>query len=168
MAEEKEKAAEKPPMNLKKMLSIMFAVVNCVVVGGGTYMAYAGTLGFRTPKALEEDLNREMVEFRKSQEEPAILYAMDPFNTNLEGLPRRFIRVELSVEMYDKEGFEELVTLGGQGRDAIIRILNGKHFDDIETVQGKLQLKNDIISYLNDSLKRGVVKNVFFTKFQVQ
>jgi flagellar FliL protein len=167
MAEEKAESA-KPPVNVKKILSLLFAVVNMVVVGGGAYLVYASTLGHKTPAALDEDLNKEMVEFRKTLDEPAIMYNMDSFNTNLEGLPRRFVRVEMSVEMHNKEGFEELVTLGGQGRDAIMRILNGKHFEDIDSVQGKLKLKNDIIAYLNDNLKRGVVKNVYFTKFQVQ
>jgi len=158
----------KPPINLKKILSLLFAAVNLVVVLGGAYLVYSGTLGHKTPAALDEELNKEMVEFRKTLDEPAIMYNMDSFNTNLEGLPRRFVRVEMSVEMHNKEGFEELVTMGGQGRDAIMRILNGKHFDDIDSVQGKLKLKNDIIAYLNDNLKRGVVKNVYFTKFQVQ
>jgi flagellar FliL protein len=169
MAEEKEGAAPaKPKMDMKKILVILFLVANVSTVGGGAYLVYAATLGFKSPKVTEEELSKEMNDFRKTLEEPAIYYTMDAFNTNLEGLPRRFIRVEVSVEMYDKEGFEELVGLGGHARDSIMRILNGKKFEQIETVQGKLQLKNDIVSYLNDALKEGVVKNVYFTKFQVQ
>ncbi len=166
MAEAEEKP--KPKVDMKKILAMIFVVANTFTVGGGAYMVYASTLGFKSPKLNEDELNKEMVDFRKTLEEPTIYYTMDPFNTNLEGLPRRFIRVEVSVEMYDKEGFEELVTLGGHARDSIMRILNSKHFDQVETVQGKLHLKNDIIAYLNDALKRGVVKNVYFTKFQVQ
>jgi flagellar protein FliL len=167
MADEKE-APAKPKTDMKKIMVMLFLAINVSTVGGGAYLVYAATLGFKSPKVTEDELNKEMLEFRKTLEEPSIYYTMDAFNTNLDGLPRRFIRVEVSVEMYDKEGFEELVTLGGHARDSIMRILNGKRFDQIETVQGKLQLKNDIISYLNDALKRGVVKNVYFTKFQVQ
>jgi flagellar FliL protein len=167
MAEQKDEQA-KPALNIKKILTWAFAVVNLVVVGGGAYLVYAGTLGHRSPAAYESDLNSELVDFRKLLDEQPVMYTMDAFNTNLEGLPRRFVRAEVSVEMYDKEGFEELVTLGGQSRDAITRILNSKKFDEIETVQGKLQLKNDIISHLNEALKRGVVKNIYFTKLQVQ
>ena len=155
-------------MDAKKLMALAFVLVNTITVGGGAYMVYAATLGFKAPTLTEDELNKEMVEFRKTLEEPAIFYTMDPFNTNLEGLPRRFIRIEVSVEMYNKEGFEELVTLGGHARDSIMRILNAKHFEDVESVQGKLHLKNDIIAYLNDVLKVGVVKNVYFTKFQVQ
>jgi len=167
MAEEKE-AAAKPAINFKKILAIAFVAVNFITLGGGAYLVYAGTLGHESAIAKEADLNSELIEFRKSLEVAPVIYTMDAFNTNLEGLPRRFVRVEMSVEMYDKEGFEELVTLGGQSRDAINRILNGKKFDELETVQGKLKLKNQISSHLNEALKRGVVKNIYFTKFQVQ
>lgn len=168
MAEEAEGQKEKPKLDLKKIMVMAFIFVNVLTVGGGAYLVYAATLGFKSPVLTEEELNKDYKELRKILDQPAIYYTMDPFNTNLEGLPRRFIRIELSVEMYDKEGFEELVTLGGHARDTIMRILNSKHFDQIETVQGKLHLKNEIVAYLNDNLKRGVVKNVYFTKFQVQ
>ena len=164
MAEEQ----EKPKMNIKKILTIGFVALNFLVVSSGAYLTYAGTLGYKTASVANEKLDKELVEFRKSLEEEPILYTMETFNTNLDGLPRRFIRVEMNVEMYNKEGFEELVTLGGESKDAITRILNSKKFADIETVQGKLHLKNEMISHINDSLKRGVVKNIYFSKFQVQ
>lgn len=166
MAEENKQ--EKPKTDLKKILKLLFVGLNFVVVGGGAFLVYSGTLGHKSPKATEEELNREMVELRKILDEPPVLYSMDIFNTNLDGLPRRFVRVEVSVEMYNKEGFEELVTLGGQSRDAITRILNNKKYAQIESVQGKLQLKNEIVAHLNGALKRGVVKNIYYTKFQVQ
>ncbi|OFZ12429.1 MAG: hypothetical protein A2Z20_06700 [Bdellovibrionales bacterium RBG_16_40_8] len=159
---------EKSKKNIKKILSLLFIVVNFAAVGGGAYLAYAGTLGHETPLTSDGDLKKQFDRLRQELEEPAVFYSMEPYNTNLEGLPRRFVRVEMSVEMYDKEGFEELVILGGESRDVITRILNGKKFEDLETVQGKLQLKNEVVTHLNDALKRGVVKNVYFTKFQVQ
>jgi flagellar basal body-associated protein FliL len=165
---DKDTTESKPKFDVKKILTYAFAAFNFFVVGGGAYLAYAGTLGHKTKTASEIELNQELVEFRKSLEEPAVVYSMEPFNTNLDGLPRRFVRLEMSIEMYDKEGFEELVTLGGQSRDAITRILNSKKFEDLETVQGKLHLKNDLATHLNDALQHGVVKNIYFTKFQVQ
>ena len=38
----------------------------------------------------------------------------------------------------------------------------------VETVQGKLHLKNQIIAELNNELKKGVVKNVYFSELVVQ
>ena len=167
MAEEKEQDA-KPALNLKKILTMAFVAVNLLGVSGGAYMVYASTLGQQQSVKMEEELNQEMVKLREYLSEEPVLYTMDTFTTNLDGLPRRFVRVDMSVEMYDKEGFEELVTLGGQSRDFIVRILNSKRFDDVESLQGKLHLKNEITAHLNDALKRGVVKNVYFNNFHVQ
>lgn len=155
-------------LDLKKMLSIVFVVVNFGVVGGGAYLAYAGTLGHVNPSISDEELNEEINKLRTELQTTPVTFAMETFNTNLEGLPRRFIRLEMSVEMYDQEGFEELVTMGGEARDSIMRVVNSKRLQDIDSIQGKLNLKNEVSATLNGLMHRGVVKNVYFTKFQVQ
>ena len=50
----------------------------------------------------------------------------------------------------------------------VIRVMNSMRFDQIESVQGKLKLKNEIIASLNSVLENGVVKNVYFSDFVVQ
>ena len=70
--------------------------------------------------------------------------------------------------MLDEEGYEEVINLGPEARDSIVRILNEKRFGDVETVQGKLHLKNQIASELNVFLQQGVVKNVYFSDFVIQ
>lgn len=160
--------AAKPGLDLKKIATLGFIVVNLVVTGGGAYLTYASTLGYKQKVVSERDLASIRETLQKELELEPILYTMETFNTNLDGLPRKFIRLELNVEMYSQEGFEELFSNDGQARDALMRILNGKKLEDIETVQGKLHLKNEIALQLNDLLHRGVVKNVYFTKFQVQ
>jgi flagellar FliL protein len=157
-----------PPKDIMKIVGMIVAALNVVISGGGAYLVYNATLGHKSPVVYEEELRLEYEALQKELQQEPIFYTMEVFNTNLEGLPRRFIRVEMSVEMYDKDGFEELVTLGGESRDTIVRILSSKQFPQIETVQGKLNLKNEIIAHLNSTLDRGVVKNIYFTKFQVQ
>jgi flagellar protein FliL len=158
----------KPGINLKKLLLIAFIAVNFITVGSGAYLVYAATLGYQPKVVSEAQLAKILDEARAGLQGEPVLYAMETFNTNLDGLPRKFIRLEVNVEMYSQEGFEELVTQDLKSRDAVMHILNGKTFDDLETVQGKLHLKNEIVAQLNELLQRGVVKNVYFTKFQVQ
>ena len=93
---------------------------------------------------------------------------METFNTNLNGIPRRMIRAAVTLEMLDDEGFEEVVLLGAEARDSVLKILNSKQFDEIESVQGKLLLKNQIITQVNGFLRKGVVKNVYFSDLVVQ
>jgi flagellar protein FliL len=97
-----------------------------------------------------------------------VLYTMPVFTVNLAGQPRRLIRVEMTFEMLDKEGFEEIVRNSPLARDEIMRILNRTTFDDIETIQGKLSLKDKIAVTLNESFKAGVVKDIYFNDFIVQ
>jgi flagellar protein FliL len=160
--------AAKPKRDFKKILTLLFAVLNISVLGGGAYLVYVSTLGVENKKLSNEQAERNLASFEDSLRGNPVLYTMSPFNTNLEGVPRRLIRLDLSLEMMDEEGYEEVIGISPHARDSIMRILNGKSFTDVETVQGKLHLKNQIISDLNQSLKKGVVKNVYFNELVVQ
>ncbi len=159
---------EKPKRDIKKLMAMVYVAVNIGAMGLGSFLVYVSTIGHKPPAANSEELNREIASFRKTLLEKPMTYTMETFNTNLQGLPRRMIRVEMNLEMLDAEGFEEVINLGARGRDSIVRILNNKAYDDIETVQGKLHLKNEIIAQLNSQMERGVVKNIFFSNFVVQ
>jgi flagellar FliL protein len=170
MSKEKEAATkeEKPPKDWGKLLTLLFMVVNLATLGGGAFLVYSSTLGFHPPVITEKDAEVELKKKQEGQEANPVVYTMDPFVVNLEGQPRRIIRTVLSLEMLDEDGFEEVVRLGAKTRDSIVRLLNGKSYSDVETVQGKLFLKDQIASILNQELKTGVVKDVFFNEFVVQ
>ncbi|MNU05152.1 flagellar basal body-associated protein FliL [compost metagenome] len=55
-----------------------------------------------------------------------------------------------------------------KARDKIVRLLNDNAFSDLETIQGKLFLKDKIAMEVNSILHRGIVKDVFFSDFVVQ
>jgi flagellar protein FliL len=139
-----------------------------VGLGVGTFLVYSSTLGHESSVLLEKQAQKELTEFEASLRTEPVLFTLKQFNTNLDGVPRRLVRMEVSLEMLDEEGFEEVVGLGPQARDAIVRVINSKSYSDIETVQGKLQLKTQIAAELNDFLQAGVVKNVYFSDFVVQ
>lgn len=154
--------------SIKKILLMAFVVINFITVGGGAYLVYGATLGYQPKVVSEKELAEILDKTRAELQGEPVFYTLETFNTNLNGLPRKFIRLEVNVEMYSREGFEELITNEMIARDSVMHILNGKTFGDLETVQGKLHLKNEIVASLNELLQRGVVKNVYFTKFQVQ
>ena len=166
-ADEEQKPVKKViPWGL--ILKSLFVLVNIGTMAGGSALIYASTVAHQ-PKAITEE-SAEAERKRKQEELEAhpVMYTMDPFAVNLDGVPRRFVRTVISVEMLDDKGFEEVVSLGAQTRDAIVRLLNGKTYGDLETIQGKLFLKDQIASVLNQQLKQGVVKDVFFSEFVVQ
>lgn len=165
MAEEQNAA---PPRDFKKILTFAFMGVNVLVLGAGAYLVFMSTLGVKPKVLSNEQAEKEIAQFEEKLRGEPVMYTMAPFNTNLDGVPRRLIRLELSLEMMDEEGYEEIINISPQARDSIMRILQSKSFTDVETVQGKLHLKNQIVAELNTSLRKGVVKNAYFSELVVQ
>ena len=159
---------EQPTRDIGKILLIGYLSLNLTAMAIGSFLVYRATVGYETPAARSAALDREIASFRASLQDRPLVYTLDQFNTNLNGIPRRLIRVEMNLEMLDAEGFEEIILSGPQAKDAVVRILNAKSFDDVESVQGKLHLKNEIIAQLNGLLERGVVKDIYFSDFVVQ
>lgn len=151
------------------IMQIAFAVVNLSVTGFGAYLVYASTLGWKIPQITEAKLEAEATPAEFETTEPYI-YTMDKFTVNLDGEPQKTIRMEVSLEMLGKDGYEEVINAENRAkaRDRIVRVLNEKSFQDLETIQGKLFLKDRIAFEVNTVLKRGIVKDVFFTDFVVQ
>jgi flagellar FliL protein len=72
--------------------------------------------------------------------------------------------------MLGKEGFEEVIDNENRAkvRDRVLKILNEKTFAEVESIQGKLFLKEKIAQEINSTLNEGVVKDVYFSEFVVQ
>ncbi len=176
MAEQKDPKADagKKALPMGLILQVLFAVVNLGVTGMGAFWAYSGTIGWHPPVITEEQQKAQHDEEVKMAEEEAkagpLIYTMDKFTVNLDGEPKRTIRVEVNLEMLGKDGFEEIVNSDNRAkaRDRIVRVLNGKTFDELETIQGKLFLKDKIAMEINSILDKGVVKDIYFSEFVVQ
>lgn len=171
MSETTEQKSAAKPKNMGMILQIVFAVVNLSVMGGGAYMVYASTMGWESPKITEEDASRELASVSSSEAELApMVYTMDKFTVNLGGEPKRTIRLEVNLQMLGKDGFEEVMEPENRAkaRDKIVRVLNEQVFNDLESIQGKLFLKDKIAMEVNGILHKGVVKDVYFSDFVVQ
>lgn len=176
MAEKKDekKGPEKKPLDMMLIMQVLFAVVNVAVVGGGTMLVYKSTLGWHPPTITEQRLAaekeaREIASVGENDTGP-LIYTMDKFTVNLDGEPKRTIRVEVNLEMLSKDGFEEVINSENRARsrDKIVRMLNEKNFSELESIQGKLFLKDRIAMEINNILDKGVVKDVYFSEFVVQ
>lgn len=166
-------SAEKAPAKKKDLgliLQIGFAVLNLAVMGGGVYLVYASTIGWDSPRITEEQLSRDLASTGSEVDTTPMIYTMDKFTVNLGGEPKRTIRVEVNLQMLGKEGFEEVMEPENRAktRDRIVRLLNEKSFSELDSIQGKLFLKDKIAGEVNSILRRGIVKDVFFSDFVVQ
>ncbi|NBW99779.1 flagellar protein FliL [bacterium] len=175
MAEEKKAEQSKKPLNVKLIMMIAFVIVNIGVTGYGAFLVYSSTLGWTSPAITESQIVEEKKKLKEMMSSPdqeggPLVYTLDKFTVNLSGEPQRSIQIEVNLEMLSKEGFEEIIDQENRARtrDRIVRILNDKTFSELETIQGKLFLKDKIASEVNSILDRGVVKDVYFTAFVVQ
>lgn len=164
-----EESSNKTPKKFSgNMIGLIFAAINICLMSGALFLIYSSTLGAKVNAVHNEQLEEQMQEFYKTYEQGPVMYKMETFNANLYGLPQRMIRIDVSLEMLDAQGFEEVILNKAKTRDSMIRVMNSKRFDEVESVQGKLKLKNEIIASLNSILDKGVVKNVYFSDFVVQ
>lgn len=152
----------------KQIVTIAFIVIDLIVMLGSTYFIYTQTKGRVYHSVTEKEEFKKLEEERVFKEDEPILFTMDPFIINLNGFPKRVIRMTVNLEMLDEDGFEEVITLGSKARDVIVQLINSKNYQDIASIQGKLLLKDEIALNLNQSLKSGVIRDVYFSDFVVQ
>ncbi len=168
--ETKEKKKFKAPSlgGIIAMLPKLLLGLNVLGMGLGGYLAYMGTIGL-TPKVIREmDARKYIYEEAVFKDRP-VTYSLDPFTVNLaDKEDDRIVQVKVTLEMLDEDGFEEVVSMGAHARDTIVHILNGKQFADLQTIQGKLFLKDEITVALNQQLKRSFIKDVYFSRFVLQ
>lgn len=151
---------------LKKLVVAVLVTLNVAVLGLGSYWVYISTIGYDYPKVTESSL-REPASLKDKFGQAPMIYTMDKFVVNLSGMPKRTIRLQVNLDMISPVAFQEIMDFDNRAkaRDKIVRILNEKTFDDLETIQGKLFLKDKIVAEVNQVLDKGLVKDVYFTDF---
>jgi flagellar FliL protein len=55
-----------------------------------------------------------------------------------------------------------------QLQDAILLLVGNKTFDELRDLQGKLQLRAELMEKLNKIMQKGQVRKIYFTDFVVQ
>jgi len=97
------------------------------------------------------------------------LYEMEPLIVNLErSKGKRYLKVKMSFELNKESVLPEVEARMPQIRDAILLMISGKAFSDVSTVEGKLALRDDLVTRINGLLETGFVKRIYFQEFVVQ
>ena len=154
---------------LQLLLNSLLILLNLCGLGTGAFWVYSSTLGYESPYIIEEAL-RKPANLPDSVEKGMNMYTMDKFLVNLSGQPQRQILLQINLDMLNAQSFTEIMDADktARARDSIIRLLNDKSFSDIETIQGKLFLKDKIVEEVNKVLLVGLVKDVYFSDFVVR
>lgn len=79
-----------------------------------------------------------------------------------------YVKASLTIELDKVEVVEETHNRMPQIRDSILLLVGNKTFEELHDLQGKKQLKAELVSKINSFLQTGKVKAIYFTDFVVQ
>lgn len=152
-----------------KIIIIIAVVVVLAVVGGAVGLKFfaPGLLPGSAENTPEEEAEPE--EKEAGAAELGALKPLKPFIVNLaDPAGRRYLKLNMTLELDTPEAVAEVDTRMPQIRDAILILLSSMRFEDIRSIEGKMRLRGQIIGRCNTILTAGKVKNVFFSEFVVQ
>ncbi|ABB33315.1 flagellar basal body-associated protein FliL [Geobacter metallireducens RCH3] len=99
----------------------------------------------------------------------ANIFPMEPFIVNIyDGQELRYLRVKVEFETASADAKKEIELRQAPLRDAILVLLTTKTLQDVQDLQGKNQLRDEIMVAVNKILPPGKVSKVYFTDFVVQ
>ena len=81
---------------------------------------------------------------------------------------RHYVKAALTLELNKEDALEETSKRMPQIRDAILLLVGNKTFEELHDLQGKKQLKAELVSKINSFMQTGKVKAIYFTDFVVQ
>jgi len=167
MAENKDAQQDKGK-GKKKLILIVGAVVLVLLIVGGV----AGFFLLKKDEPPPEDQNpASKVPVPELDQSPAIgpMVNIEEFIVNIiSSDTAHYVKASLTVELSNEQVKAEVEQRMPQMRDAVLLLIGNKTFEELQDLQGKKQLKAELISKMNSFLRSGKVTSVYFTNFVVQ
>lgn len=160
-AETKEGSTKAPAATVPKkkfpIKMVIIIAVSVVVIAGGAI----GAITFF--KADKEAAHKEELETA------SIGVPIETFILNLADKDKnKYLKISMELLITSEEVKAEIDKSMSKIKDIIVVYLSAKTFDDVKSVEGKLQLKAEIMKRINSVLKKGNIKEIYFTEFVVQ
>lgn len=182
-----EQTQEQPKKRSKLKIIILLIILLLLITGG--IICY-WWLNLRVPEKISEDTQtveqtqsetaaaenntKEKTEDKKSGSGPA------PSKTllNIVSIPTvtinladkdtiRYLKVGFDVELSTKDSAQALEEQKARIRDSIIILLSSKTYADLASTEGKLKVKNEIATRLNQILGVPRVVQIYFNEFVI-
>ena len=170
---EQAKAQDAPPKDNKKLFIIIGAAVALLaIIGGASAFFLGGSKDEKKPghesakvEAKAEGGHGEA----KAGEGAGSVYPLEPFIVNIyDGQEIRYLKLKVEFEMANALVKPELDSKVAPLRDAILILLTTKTMQEIQDLQGKSQLREQILGAVGKIIPPGKVTKVYFTDFVVQ
>jgi flagellar FliL protein len=147
----------------KKLIIIIAAVVLLAAIGGGA--AYF-MLGNKEPKL---DPEAEAAAMAANAKMVGPMVNIDAFIVNiLDDEENRYLKASITLEVDTQLTADEINSRLPQLQDAILLLIGNKTFGELRDMQGKMQLRAELLNRINEILSKGKVKRIYFTDFVVQ
>ena len=99
----------------------------------------------------------------------ANIFPLEPFIVNIyDGQELRYLKVKVELEMVAPAIKAEIDGRLAPIRDSVLILLSAKTLQDIQDVQGKNALKDEILGAINKNISPGKIVKIYFTDFVVQ
>jgi flagellar FliL protein len=162
MAEGKEQAEG---AKSKKKLIIIIAIVLLLLIGGGGG-AMLFLKGGDDAKISPEE---EQAQLAAQAQQVGPMVNIDSFIVNIiDDEESRYLKAAITIEVDAEAASLELSQRMPQVKDAILLLIGNKSYSELSDLQGKIQLRAELINKINSILKQGKVKRIYFTDFVVQ
>jgi flagellar FliL protein len=157
---------EKPTFPIKL---IIVSVLVLVLIGGGVFFALHYFSESKSHSSPDNAIKETKMDKPKKEAELGRMYPMEPFIVNLlDKGGKRYLKVKMELEIPSEHLTEEITRRNAQLRDTILLLLSSKKFEDVNRLDGKFQLRNELIFAINQVLQSGKIKTLYFTEFVVQ
>ena len=163
MAKEPENASEKGGGGNKKLIIIIAAVLVILIGGGG------GAYFFMSSGEDKISPEEEKALAAQKAKEVGPMVNIETFIVNImDDEESRYLKAAITIEVDGEAASMELTSRMPQIKDAILLLVGNKSFNELSDLQGKIQLRAELINKLNSILTKGKVKRIYFTDFVVQ
>ncbi len=156
---------KKSPVGLILILGIVVIVLGAGGFWGWNQFVNKDATGTETEKQATEGVSK------RKKREIGIVVPLESFIVNLldkAGLGKRYLKITVELEVISEQDQLLLDSHKTRLRDTILLLLSGLSFDEVNTIEGKLDLKQALLSRINQIMGGGIVRRIYFTEFVVQ
>jgi len=154
-------------MSKKMLMILLIGLLAAAIIGGGGFFYLKGK-GSTSEKGTAAEGTEGSAE-KATAGKNKVNFPLENFIVNLaDPGGKRYLSTRIVLELNDKDVVPSLEKKVPEMRDRILMILPTKTFKEIQSVEGKNELKGTLITELNGVLQGRQVTNIFFQEFVVQ
>lgn len=168
-----------PPKKKSKLMLIGIVVVVVLGIGAGGFFFMKSKSSPEKAHGAEEVAATEGAAHgeaaaghggeAKAEGAQSTIFNLDPFIVNLQdNSGTRYLKLTVNLDLSSPAAQAEITSQTTQIRDSLIILLSSKSYTDIGTVEGKYQMRDEIVARVNQFLTKSKVKTAYFTEFVIQ